>query len=201
MKNGMLIWNILLSLLVGFLLILHLSPKSKNTSTKQVVVDTGVSNNQFRMAYFEMDSVAANFEQVKELKAELAVREQAITNEMQSRTNALQQKYDYYQKLAKAGTLTQEQSEAASREMKGMDDEMKNKKQQMDQDYNNYMMTKQNEIKSKIEAFIKEYNKTKNYSYVVSDDPGLFYFQDTAYNITSDVIRGLNEMYKSGKKQ
>lgn len=201
MKNGLLIWNVVLSLLVGYLVITHFnSGKNKTATGKGKVGDSTAINGPFTMAYFEMDSVAANFELVKELKTELSTREESITAEMNNRTKALQQKYNFYQGKAQAGTLTQEQSDAASKEMKDMDEEMKNRKQQLDQEYNNYMMTKQNEIKSKIEAFIKEYNKTKNFSYVVSDDPGLFYFQDTAFNITKDVIRGLNEMYKPKKK-
>ena len=61
------------------------------------------------------------------------------------------------------------------------------------------MMRRMKDVKTKIENFLKEYNKTKNYSYIVSYEQGLFYYKDTAYNITSDVIRGLNEMYKSKK--
>ncbi len=202
MKNGLIIWNVILSLVAGFLLVMQFGSKKGSTSgVKKITGDTSVSNNQFRMAYFEMDSVAANFELVKDLKTELTNKEDAMSAEMATRTKALQQKYNYYQNLAQAGNLSEAQSDAASKEMKVMDDEMKSRKQQMDQDYNNYMVTKQNEIKSKIGAFIKEYNKTRNYSYVVSDDPGLFYFQDTAFNITTDVIKGLNEMYTPKKNK
>ena len=77
---------------------------------------------------------------------------------------------------------------------------MKNRKQEMDQGYNNYMMTKQNEIKSKIEEFLKEYNSTRHYTYIVSYEQGLFYYRDSAYNITSDVVKGLNDKYKPTKK-
>lgn len=201
MKNGMLIWNIALSLLVAVLLVLHFSPKGKKgvTVTERSANDTSTAGGAFRLAYFEMDSVAANFELVKTLKAELTKKEDAINSEMTNRAKVLQQKYLFYQNKAQAGSLSQEESDNASKEMKSMDDENKMRKQELDQDYNNYMVTKQNEIKSKIEAFIKDYNKTKNYSFVLSDDPGLFYYRDTAYNITKDLIKGLNEMYKAKK--
>jgi outer membrane protein len=55
------------------------------------------------------------------------------------------------------------------------------------------------ELKNKIEEFLKEYNKTKNYSYIVSYEQGIFYYKDTVYNITSEVISGLNEIYKLKK--
>ena len=47
-----------------------------------------------------------------------------------------------------------------------------------------------------IEDFMKEYNKDKGYSYIFSNIPDMMYYKDTAYNITADVIRGLNAMHK-----
>jgi len=38
-------------------------------------------------------------------------------------------------------------------------------------------------VKKAIEDFLAEYNKTRNYSYIVSYEQGLFYFKDTADNI------------------
>lgn len=201
MKNGLLIWNVVLSLLVGFLLVMQFgAKKGKSAGSAKSGGDSTVADGQFRMAYFEMDSIAANFNLVKDLKTEMTNKEAAINAEIENRTKALQQKFNFYQNKAQAGNLSQEQSDAASKEMKDMDDEMKNRKQQLDQDYNNYVMTKQTEIKTKIEDFLKEYNKSKNYSYIVSYEQGLFYFRDTAYNITADVVKGLNEKYKPIKK-
>ena len=81
--------------------------------------------------------------------------------------------------------------------MKNLDDQMKSRKQALDSDYSDFVMRRQNEIKSKIETFLKEYNRTKDYSYIVSYEQGLFYYKDTAYNITADVVKGLNELYKT----
>lgn len=200
MKNGLLIWNVLLSLGLGLVLFLQFgAKKTKSSGGKKGTADSSYMNKDFRIAYFEMDSVAANFDLVKDLKTELTKKEDVINSEMTNRSKAIQQKYNYYQNLAQAGNLSETQSEAASREMKNMDDEMKNRKQQLDQDYNNFMMTKQNEIKTKIEDFLKEYNTGKKFSYIVSYEQGLFYFRDTTYNITADVVKGLNEKYKPVK--
>lgn len=200
MKNGMLIWNVILSLAAGFLLVMQFSSKKGSlTAAKNSGSDTSGGNRQFRMAYFEMDSVATNFDLVKDLKTQLTKKEEAINAEMTSRTKKLQERYNYYQGLAQSGNLSETQSEAASKEMKSLDDDMKNRKQQLDQEYNNYMMTKQNEIKTKIENFLKDYNKTRNYSYIISYEQGLFYYRDTAYNITTDVVKGLNDFYKDPK--
>jgi outer membrane protein len=202
MKNGLLIWNLALTLGCGYLLVTHFTGKKTagSLTSDSRGNKTGESGKgTFKIAYFEMDSLAANFDMVKELKSEMLKREESINSEMERLSKNLQQKFNYYQQQATSGSLNQEQSEAASREMKNMDDEMKNRKQSLDSEYSDFVMRRQNEIKTKIESFLKEYNKTKEYSYIVSYEQGLFYFKDTAYNITADVVKGLNEFYKAKK--
>lgn len=200
MKNGLIIWNVLLSLVAGYLLIVQFgSKKSGIKSSSDTHADTTTSRGPFKMAYFEMDSVAANFELVKELRTELAKKEEEINSELDRLTKNMQQRYNYFQNQAQAGTLSQEKSEAASQELKALDDQMKNRKQQLDTEYNELTLRRQNDIKAKIEEFLKKYNQDKNYSYIVSYEQGLFYFKDTAYNITPEVVKGLNEMYKPKK--
>ena len=202
MKNGLIIWNVVLSLVAGYLLFTHFNSGKKNTPAAGKISgkDTSGASTQFRIAYFEMDSLATNFDMVKEVKTELNKKEEEITNEMNRLGKNIQQKYQYYQNQAQAGSLSQAQSEAASMEMKKMDDDMKLRREQLDREYNDFMVRRQNDIKTKIEGFLNDYNKTKNYSYIVSYEQGLFYYRDTAYNITTDVIRGLNEMYRPKKK-
>ncbi len=200
MKNGMLIWNVLLTLLVGWLLITQFRSKKTAKNTTGIEYKDTVSNSShIRIAYFEMDSVAANFVEVKQLKNELLKREEDNNNELNKLVKDFRDKYDYYQKKVQDGQLTEAQSLAATEEMKQMDENIKNRRAQLEQDYSDFMVRRQNDIKAKIETFIKEYNKTQKYTYVVSDDPGLFYYQDTTYNITSDVINGLNKMYPPKK--
>ena len=53
------------------------------------------------------------------------------------------------------------------------------------------------DIRKKIEDYLKEYNKVKGYSYIISYEANSFiYIKDTASNITDDLINGLNATYK-----
>lgn len=197
----MLIWNVLLTIAAGFLLVMHFSSgKNSGKGSKIESGDTTQNNKEFRIAYFEMDSVEANFEMVKQVKSELTAKEQAITNEMDRMGKEFQDKYVYYQNKANSGNLSQEESETASAELKALEEKMRNRKSQLDQEYFELSKKKQSEIKTKIQDFIKDYNKEKKYTYIVSDDPGLFYYLDKTYNITTDVIKGLNDLYKTSKK-
>jgi outer membrane protein len=94
---------------------------------------------------------------------------------------------------------TQADLEAAQQDLKILSDKLKGQKQELDQEYQDFVMRRNLTVKKKIEDFLAEYNKTKNYSYIVSYEQGLFYYKDTAYNITNDLIKGLNELYKDKK--
>ena len=57
-------------------------------------------------------------------------------------------------------------------------------------------------FRDSINAFLKEYNKTRGYSLIFSNTgfDNLLY-ADSAYNITKEIVDGLNARYSSAKKQ
>ena len=57
-------------------------------------------------------------------------------------------------------------------------------------------MRKMQDVKAKVEIFLKEYNKNKRYSYILAYEPGFIFYRDSVYNITGDLLKGLNAEYK-----
>lgn len=202
MKNGLLIWNILLTLIVGYLLIVQFSGKKtvKVASERVSASDSTMSGKGFTIAFFEMDSVDANFKLVRDLKAELARKEDAIKNELETLGRNFQQRRNYFQTKLEGGTMTQTEIDEARMELQNMDAQYTNRKEKLNQDYLEFANRGQNDLKRKIEEFVKEYNANRRYSFIIAEEPGLFYYKDSIYNITSDVINGLNDKYKSSKK-
>ena len=51
------------------------------------------------------------------------------------------------------------------------------------------------EIQKNLKEFLTDYNKEKGYSYILTTGTGLDYlvYKDSAYNITADVIDGMNQ--------
>jgi outer membrane protein len=200
MKNGLLIWNILLTLVAGYLLYAHFSKKGtgsfKNTSFTK---DSLSAHKPFRIAYFEMDSVQNNTTIVKDVQAEIEKKEKEFYTPLSQLEYSYQNKMQEYRQKEKNGTMTQADYEKAQNDARQMEISLKNKKQEADQQYQEFMMRSQLKLKKTIEDFIAEYNKDKQYSYIVSYEQGLFYYRDTVYNITADVVRGLNDQYKNKK--
>jgi outer membrane protein len=200
MKNGLLIWNVVLTALVGYLLFIQFRPaKTADARTTKTATNSQVANSSFKIAYFEMDSVEDNFDMVKSIKEEMNKKEEAITNELSRLSKNFQQRYNYLQTQAQSGKLSQEQSEAAGKELNSLDEQLKMRKQELDQQYNDFRLRKGKEVKTMIEDFLKEYNQDKGYSFIMTNEPGFMYYRDTLLNITSEVIQGLNDKHRNKK--
>jgi outer membrane protein len=201
MKNGLLVWNVILTLVAGYLLFAQFSKKGNaSTAGKRITKDSLSGNSPFRIAYFEMDSVQSNTTLVKEVQGEIEKREKEYTGQLSQYESAYRNKLQEYQQKEKAGTMTtQADYEKAQVDLKQLEDRLKSKRQELDQQYQDFVMRSQLSLKKSIEEFVAKYNETKQYSYIVSYEQGLFYYKDTVYNITADIIKGLNEEYKSKK--
>ena len=124
-----------------------------------------------------MDSVENNFYMVKEMKAELNKKEDAISNELSRLEKDFRAKGNEYQ--SKAESMTAVQGEMANKDMMQMQQQIQSRKQALDQEYQDFLMRKTREVKGKIEDYLKIFNSDKRYSYIVAYEPGLFYFRDT----------------------
>ncbi|MCU7549651.1 OmpH family outer membrane protein [Chitinophagaceae bacterium LB-8] len=192
MNRGLLVSNIILFILVGVLFFLHLS-SGKNPGPKAAVNKEADPVKEFKIAYFEMDSLENSFSMVKDVKAELGKKEDAINSELARLEKTVRDKGNMYQ--SQAATMNQVQSEMATRDMMQLQQSFQSRKQALDQEYQDFYMRKMRDVKTKIEDYLKDYNQTKGYSYIFAYEPGLFYYRDTVYNITNDLIKGLNNTY------
>ena len=195
MNKISIVLNVLLIAAVGYLYYLHY--EYINSDEHQKEQDKNKVLNSFKIAYFEMDSVAANFEKAKEMQGELEKKEEKMNSEMNRLQNLYQQKYINFQQHG--ATMTSSQLDAARNELGQLDQTIKDTKASMDQDYKTYYVQTQQEILSMIRKFCLEYNKDKRYTIIISNEPGLVFYKDSTMDITKDLLYGLNKMY--GKKK
>ena len=202
MKTGLVILNVILLLAVGFLFYLHFNPRRngarvQNRTVQKDPADSSSAQGSCRIAYFEMDSVATNFDKAKEMQSELEKKEDKMNAEMNRLQNLYQQKYINFQQHG--ATMSSSQLDAAMNELGQLDQNIKDTKASMDQDYKTYYVQTQQEILSMIRKFCSEYNKDKKYTIIISNEPGLVFYKDSTMDITRDLLEGLNKMY--GKKK
>ncbi|RYY58481.1 MAG: OmpH family outer membrane protein [Chitinophagaceae bacterium] len=197
MKNGILVWNILLTIAAGVLFFLYFGNKKAATAGAGKPAAANASEN-FRIAYFEMDSVENNFDMVKDVKAEISRKEEEYSNGLGRLDNTYRKRVQDYQ--AKGSQMTQQDYENAQIDLKRLEESLKSEKQRLDTEYQDFVTKRNVKVKKEIEDFIASFNKDKKYSYIVASDQGLFYYKDSVYDITPEVITGLNTKYKTVKK-
>ena len=198
MNKGLLALNIVLLIGVGILFFLFFNKKDNTSSVTPTRTDPDpVVQEQTPVAYFDMDSIEANFVLWKQVQAEVVKREAGINDTINQMRNGFQ---NYYQKLqAQSANLSPRQKDSLGNELAQMDAEIKNRTAELNQKYQTYFMMRQQEIVTKIKNYCKEFNKDKKYSYIIAREPGLFYYTDTAYNVTSELLKGLNAFYQKKK--
>ena len=195
MKNAAIILVAILFVLVGILFYLHFS---KRQTPSPVVHSSGKTDSfktNFRVAYFEMDSLTNSFSMVKEVKNELSKEEDKIRTENARLQKLYNDRYNHYQNQQ----MSQVQSEEASKDLMALQNKIRSQQQDMEQKFQDLYARKTQDVKTKIEEFLKDYNKSKGYSYIFSNEAGFIYYKDTVFNITKDVLRGLNEQYSKKK--
>ena len=125
MKNFTIGLNVFLVAAVAVLFYLHFSSTKKSTPTLQA--NKQEANNNFKIAYFEMDSIENNYEYLKDVRNTLRALEQKKSSELSSLKNANKAKLLEYQK--KGNTMTQEEMVKANDELMKLDNELKTQEQ------------------------------------------------------------------------
>ena len=192
MKNTTLGFNIILALAVLVLFYLHFS--SNKTPIAVANINTVVADGKFKIAYFEMDSLENHYEYFIEVRNVLRGKDQENGRQLSEMKNTFAAKYQELQKTAQG--MTQAEVNGKQQELMQMEKTFQNKEQMLNQDLQNESFKRLQDVKRKVEDYLKEYNKDKGYSYVLTSSPDLIYLKDSVYNITSDLIKGLNNQYK-----
>jgi outer membrane protein len=192
MKNATLGFNIVLALAVAVLFYLQFS--SKKTPTAVANINTAAADGKFKIAYFEMDSLENHYEYFIEVRNVLRSKDQENGKQLSEMKNTFAAKYQELQKAAQG--MTQAEVNGKQQELMQMEKTFQNKEQMLNQDLQNESFKRLQDVKKKVEDYLKEYNKDKGYSYVFTSSPDLIYLKDSVYNITPDLIKGLNNQYK-----
>ncbi len=198
MKNALLIVNVLLVIAVATLFFLYFSKKAPQLSA--AVASGSVENGQgFKIAYFEMDSIENNYNYFKDVRSKFRGKEQQLNNELQNIKNQYEKLYEEYSQIH--STLSPEEKVKREQSLVMLQESYKNKQELQGSELQSEGFKYRQEIYKKIQDYLKDYNKDKGFAFIFASNPDLFYYKDSVYNITGDLIEGLNKSYKPAKKK
>lgn len=194
MKNASIVLGGLSLAGVLTLFFLHFSG-SKTNKTSTGDKNTAGSHTHGQIGYFEMDSIEQKYDYIKSVREQLKKEESNITNELGNMKKNYMGRIQQLQ--AKAATMSQQEGEAAQQEINQMQISLQQREAKLTQELQEKQFKMLKEINEKITEYLKGFNQNKKFAYIISRSPGDFvYFADTAYNITNELLKGLNEANK-----
>lgn len=185
--------NVVLLVAVAVLFYLHFSAKPTAGAPAAHAVGGG-KDGGFKVAYFEMDSLQNNFEYYKKVAKDLGISEQKKKNELAVKRENYMAKVKEYQ--GKGQSMSQAEMARAQQDIAQREKEYQQEEQTKSQELQDESFKKLQDVKKKIEEFLRDYNKDKGFAYILTSASDLIYYKDSTFNITNDLIKGLNEKYK-----
>ncbi len=153
------------------------------------------------IVYVNSDSLLANYDYFKDVRTRLQGKSKKAEQDLQAKAGAFQKEVAQYQQAA-AGMSAQQRAATEQR--------LSQKQQQLaaqNQNAGNELATEEGEemkkIYDQVESYLKDLSKEQGYKMVLTYSRGnsAILYSDSTLDITSSVVKGLNEQYKKEKEQ
>ena len=155
---------------------------------------------ELKIAYVEVDSIMTQYTYCKEKSAELEKKGNNIQKTLAQKQQALQNAAVKFQQDIQANKYTQQQAEAVQAGLQKQNNDLQALNQRLSSEFQQETEKFNKELRKNIQQYLTEYNKDKKYSVIFSKQGDNILYADQAYDITNEVVAGLNKAYKPAKK-
>lgn len=153
-----------------------------------------------KIAYVEVDSIMSQYKFCKEYSLILQKKSQNIENTLAAKQNSLQAAAAKFQQDVQNNKYTQQQAEAVQANLQKQGADLQTLQQRLGAEFQNETNTFNKALRDSIQHYLAAYNKDKKYGLILSKAGDNILYADKAYDITNEVIVGLNKAYKPAKK-
>lgn len=173
---------------------------NKETGETQTSENANAETTGLRIAYVELDSLMSQYQLYKDYEAVLTRKGTDIQNtlaqkqrKLESNAAAMQRKYE------NNGFQTRDELERAQQSIQQQEMELQQLAAKLNNEFNEEQARINEEARDSIQAFLKIYNQTKKYDYVMIKAGDNLLIANPRYNITKDIVNGLNKRYNTKK--
>ncbi len=203
MKGFQSILLYVLTAAVAVLFVLHFTSKTGKPSSfvNKATNNPNDSARHIRVAYVDLDTIQKQYEFFKLKNNEIEADKQRIDNQIQSDLNKLEN--DRVAFLKRGQSITQQDAEAFQQEYQTRYQQIGQRQQTLQSQHLDRQAKAIDDIQKRINEYLKIFNADKKYDFIFSTQEGnpTLYYKDTTFNITAEVIKGLNEEYNKTKKK
>ena len=152
-----------------------------------------------KIAYVEVDSIMSQYTFCKDYSLILQKKGQNIQNTLASKQQQLQAAANFQQKVQQ-NAYTREQAEAIQVGLQKQNNDLQALNQRLSTEFQTETDKYNMALRDSIQNFLKVYNQDKKFSIIFSKQGDNLLYADKAYDITKEVIAGLNKAYKPSAK-
>jgi len=187
--------NFLLALMAAFVMVScnNQSPKMD----EQPSAETGEPTSGIKIAYVEVDSLMTQFEFAKEKSKEIEKKSINARNTLTQKGNQLQTAANnFQQKLQNNGFTSREQAESVQQQLQRQQNDLAALQARFESELANETQKFNVALRDSLNHFLELYNKDKKYDMILAKSGDNILMANPRYDITQDVINGLNKRYK-----
>lgn len=149
-----------------------------------------------KIAYVEVDSIMSQYKFCKEYSLILQKKGQNVQNTLAQKQQALQAAAANFQQKVQQNAYTREQAEGVNASLQKQNNDLQILNQRLSAEFQNETDQFNKALRDSIQHYLASYNKDKKYSIIFSKQGDNLLYADKAYDITNEIVAGLNKAYK-----
>ena len=174
---------------------------SPKMDEQPAAASAGESTGNVKIAYVEVDSLMTQYEFCKEFTLILQKESTNARNTLNQKGQALQNAAaNFQQKLQNNGFTSREQAESQQAAIQRQQQSLQELQARLENELANQTNKYNEGLRDSLQHFLAAYNKDKKYDLILTKQGDNILYAAKRFDITNDVINGLNKRYKSTLK-
>ena len=189
-----------LAVLACAVLFVRCAGGSDSGSTSSVVQDT-IGASGLKVAYVELDSLLVKYNFSIDMNEAMVKKSENVRLTLNQKASALsKEQQDFQKKYENNAFLSQERAQQEYNRLAKMEQDLQELSTRLQNELVEESTKNSLQLRDSITSFLRDYNKSRQYNFIFSNT-GLdnLLLADEAYNITDEVIKGLNARYSKTK--
>lgn len=187
----------LLFVMMAAVAVVSCNKQSAQMDEQPVSADAEETTSGMKIAYVEVDSLMTQFEFAREKSKEIEKKSLNARNTLNQKGTQLQNAANnFQQKLQNNGFTSREQAESVQQSLQRQQNDLAALQARFESELANETQQFNIALRDSLNHFLALYNKDKKYDMILAKSGDNILLANAKYDITQDVINGLNKRYK-----
>ncbi len=170
--------------------------KSKSQMDEKASPATTKADAANKIAFVEVDSIMTQYNFCKEYSKLLQQKGNNIQKTLAAKQQQLQAAAANFQQKVQQNAYTREQAEGVQAGLQKQNNDLQALNQRLSSEFQAETEQYNKALHDSLQHYLAIYNKDKKYGMIFAKQGDNVLYADKAYDITNEVVAGLNKMYK-----